>query len=147
MTTKPKTRKAPAPKTTAPISSGDHGLQDRMAEIGKRLDAESENALRARTDAFMKLFADWLMARADVDLPRDEDTPDEEAAARSDRVDELARRITTTPVPNSWLIWHKFEVLEHYLTYYGESTSWSDNREVVMLAGIKADLLALLSGD
>jgi hypothetical protein len=32
------------------------------------------------------------------------------------------------------------EVLEHYLGA-SDGTAWSDNREVVMLAGIKADLL------
>ncbi len=38
----------------------------------------------------------------------------------------------------------KLEVLEHYLGADG-GTSYIDNREVVMLAGIKADLLRFLS--
>jgi hypothetical protein len=109
-----------------------------------QLEAEDENASRINHDAFMTMFANWLKLRADIASPR-QDRTDDEAEADTIRDEELARRITTTPVTMPYEVWHKFEVLEHYLTYYGESTSWSDNREVVMLAGIKADLLALLS--
>jgi hypothetical protein len=138
MTTKLK-RKAQAPKTTtaAPISSN-HEMQDRAEIILKRIEAEDENASRIKHDAFMAMFAKWLRGRADIASPR-EDRADDEAEADTE---ELARRITTTPVTMRYEIWHKFEVLEHYLTYYGENTTWADNREVVMLAGIKADLLA-----
>ena len=142
MTTKLK-RKARAPKTTAatPISSN-HEMQN-SAEILKRLEAEDENASRIKHDAFMTMFAKWLKGRADAASPR-EDRTDDEAEADTVRDEELARRITTTPATMPFEIWHKFEVLEHYLNYYGEPTTWADNREVVMLAGIKADLLRLL---
>jgi hypothetical protein len=141
MTTKLKTRKALA-KPAAPISSGDHEMQDRE-EILKRIEAEDENASRIKHDAFMTMFANWLKGRANSVSP-DKDRTDDEAEADTARDEELARRITTTPVAMPYEIWHKFEVLEHYLTYYGENTTWADNREVVMLAGIKANLLALL---
>jgi hypothetical protein len=60
--------------------------------------------------------------------------------AHSDREEELARMITTTPAIYPWMIFNKLEVLEHYLGV-NEGTNWIDNRELVMLAGIKADLL------
>jgi hypothetical protein len=47
--------------------------------------------------------------------------------------------ITTTPAICPWMIFNKLEVLEHYLGADG-GTNWVDNRELVMLAGIKADL-------
>ncbi|MEH3145197.1 MAG: hypothetical protein PGN34_07570 [Methylobacterium frigidaeris] len=102
--------------------------------------AEIEDEARARTlalrDAFEALYAEWLRNRADSiagfggsDIPR----------AHSDREDELARLITTTPAPLPWMIFQKLRVLEHYLAEDG--TNWTDNRELVMLAGIQADLL------
>jgi hypothetical protein len=142
MTTKPKTRKAPAKSAAAAPISSNHEMQDR-AEILERLEAEDENASRIKHDAFMTMFAEWLKGRADTASPREDRTADE-AEADTVRDEELARRITTTPVTMPYEIWHKFEVLEHYLSYYGQPTTWADNREVVMLAGIKADLLALL---
>ena len=39
------------------------------------------------------------------------------------------------------MIMRKLEVLEHYLGFSDDGTSRIDNREVVMLAGVKADLL------
>ena len=48
--------------------------------------------------------------------------------------------ITTTPSVLAWMIFQKVEVLEYYLTHTDGGTAWNDNREFVMLAGIKADL-------
>jgi hypothetical protein len=36
--------------------------------------------------------------------------------------------------------------LEYYLSGAGDGTGWRDNREIVMLAGIKADLLRFEPG-
>jgi hypothetical protein len=52
----------------------------------------------------------------------------------------LARLVTTTPAELPSRIFQKIEVLEHYLGADGEGTNWTDNRELVMLAGIKVDL-------
>jgi hypothetical protein len=54
-----------------------------------------------------------------------------------------ARLITTTPSVYPWMISMKIEVLEHYLG----GAQFVDNREFVMLAGIKADLLKFELGD
>jgi hypothetical protein len=63
------------------------------------------------------------------------------------REDELARLITTTPAVYPWMILKKLEVLECYLGGFEGSTNFVDNREVVMLAGIKADLLRFVPHD
>ena len=100
--------------------------------------AESEEAQQVAIDAFLTLFADWLAARAEYERPHDDG--DEADEALDFRVNQLARLITTTSAPTRWAIWQKLEILEHYLLFGGEGTSWTDNREFVMLAGIKADL-------
>lgn len=128
---KPKTHKA-APES-AQLSRGD------CEEIKKRIEAESEEEQQGSIDAFQTLFADWLAARAEYERPHDDD--DGEAnEARCSRVEQLARLITTSPAPARWAIWQKLEILEHYLLAGGDGTSWTDNREFAMLAGIKADL-------
>jgi hypothetical protein len=106
----------------------------------KHLKAENEEAQQVAINAFLMLFADWLAARADEERPHDDEADDELNDARGRRVKQLARLITTTPAPTKWAIWQKLEILEHYLIANGDGTSWTDNREFVMLAGIKADL-------
>lgn len=93
------------------------------------------NAARALMDA---RFAEWLQSRATTLLPTPND--DDLSEAHGEREDDLARLITTTPAVSPWQVFVKFEVLEHYLCGEG-GTNWTDNREIVMLAGIKADLL------
>ena len=89
---------------------------------------------------FDQLYAEWLTSRAQHMSPDSNTWGDDEAQNCLDREEELARLITTYPAVYPWMIFSKFEVLEHYLgTENG--TSWRDNRELVMLAGIKADLL------
>ena len=44
------------------------------------------------------------------------------------------------------MIMRKIEVLEHYLGSDG-GTAFNDNREIIMLAGIKADLLRFEPSD
>jgi hypothetical protein len=39
------------------------------------------------------------------------------------------------------MVWDKLEILEHYLSCGGDGANWTDTRELVMLAGIKADLI------
>jgi hypothetical protein len=67
------------------------------------------------------------------------DRSDEENDRLGDRENELARFLTATPAPVAWIVFRKIEILEDALSE--EGTNWTDNREVVMLAGIKADLL------
>lgn len=99
----------------------------------------------ARRDRFQAMFSEWLALRAndnDPSIPGDDDKD----FSRDDRLTELARQITTTPAVLPWMIFEKLEVLEYYLAPDGQGTEWSDNREIVMLAGIKADIIRFASG-
>jgi hypothetical protein len=89
---------------------------------------------------FEALFAEWLNYRAAGLSPPDGDWSDGDSEKLQAREDELAGLITTTPSVYPWMISMKIEVLEHYLSDLGGG-QFVDNRELVMLAGIKADLL------
>jgi len=107
--------------------------------IAERIAEEEQERKRQQRDKWDQLFAEWLTNRAGGAAPEN-DIGDEEQRAHFGREAELARLITTTPAVYPWMILDKLEVLEHYLGADG-GTAWSDNRELVMLAGIKADLL------
>jgi len=47
------------------------------------------------------------------------------------------------PAPGFVAIWQKIEILEHYLAADGSGTIYADNREIVMLASVKADLASV----
>lgn len=108
-------------------------------EIAMKIERERQELMRAKRDRFDALFAEWLTNRAEYMRP-DREWTDKEKQPHSDREDELARLITTTPAVLPWMIFRKLEILEHYMGSQG-GTAWTDSREVVMLAGIKADLL------
>ncbi|MEH3117096.1 MAG: hypothetical protein PGN25_05665 [Methylorubrum populi] len=104
--------------------------------IGDTIAAERKARKDAAYDRFTALFAEWLRSRAQSLLGVDDE---EIPFTHSDREDELARLITTTPAAVPWMVLYKLQVLEHYLG--DDGTNWTDNRELVMLAGIRADLL------
>ena len=104
------------------------------------IETEAKARQDAQRDIFRTYLAEWHTLRGRMIDPRFEDDGDEAATARSDRSDELARLITTTPAALAWMIFEKLEVLEHYLGD-PDVSGWTDNREIVMLAGIKADLM------
>jgi hypothetical protein len=110
-------------------------------EIPEKERAAADRAARAALrDALQALYTEWLSLRA-VDHDPSQPGDDAKDSARMERQTELARLITITPAVLGWQIFQKLEVLEHYLCAAGEGTEWSDNRELVMLAGIKADLI------
>lgn len=114
-------------------------------KIAQEIRRESEERTRAKRLSFDALFAEWLTKRAEeMRLNMDESDRDEDF--NPDREAELARLITTTPAVHPWMIFSKLEVLEYYLGSAG-GTGWADNREVAMLAGIKADLLRFTPTD
>ena len=102
---------------------------------------EVEREARELADrlAFDAVFAEWLSNRATSMSPPGE-WEDDVANAHTKREYELARLVTCTPAVLPWMIFCKLEVLEHYLGG-DDGTNWTDNREIVMFAGIKADLL------
>lgn len=107
-----------------------------MTGPGAVTEAE-ERAQQERTSHFESLYAEWLRARAAQVSVYDDDL----ATRLSEQEYRLAREITATPAPCPWQVGRKFEVLEHYLGDFEEGTSHTDSREVMMLAGIKADII------
>jgi len=114
--------------------------------IAAQIAREMEEKTRRQRDAWDRLFAEWLTNRAQYMTPGRFMTADQDENAHCERKDELARLITTTPATFPWMILRKIEVLEYYLGGEGDGTGWNDNREIVMLAGIKADLLRFEPG-
>ena len=100
-------------------------------------------AQRAR---FERLYGDWHTARAatsNPDLPED----DVSANARARKLDEAERALLTTPAPLPWGVWMKWEVLDQIMTNEAESGANTDNRVILAVAAIKADVLRFGLGD
>jgi hypothetical protein len=89
------------------------------------------------------LFSEWLRTRAEHGDPAERDRFEDEdyGVENMDREVELARRITSTPAPLAWMIWQKLGGSGALPIQRREGTNWTDTRELVMLAGIKADLI------
>jgi hypothetical protein len=106
-----------------------------------RIRRENKERDRQRRTYFDALCAEWLENRATYMRP-EIDFGARGEWEHGEREDELARLITTFPAVYDWMIFKKIEVLEYYLASTATGgTGWTDNREIVMLAGIKADLL------
>ena len=60
---------------------------------------------------------------------------------------ELGLRIAATPAPLPWIVWDKFEVLDHYMCDAGEGGNWTHHPELLMVASIKADLMRFTIGE
>lgn len=102
--------------------------------------AQGAHAMR---NTIPSLYAQWLAARAQVAaVEAGADDDDEEG----DRDGDLARAIMATPAADARDVFRKIGILEHYMTFDNEPTLWSDSREVLLLASIKADLLRLQPG-
>jgi hypothetical protein len=52
-----------------------------------------------------------------------------------------ARDLLVTPATLPWMIWQKWEVLDDYLDTEKRDGVFSDNRTIVALACVKADLM------
>ena len=127
------------------MAGAQHSAGRPRDEIAEKIKQEQEERTRAKRDRFDALFAEWLTNRAEYMQP-DVDWAGRDEQGHGDREDELARLITATPAVYPWMIFRKLEVLEYYMGSQG-GTSWTDNREVAMLAGIKADLLRFEPSD
>jgi hypothetical protein len=104
---------------------------------------ESETGCRteediARDDAFERLYSKWLAARASL---YDPDQPSSTMADRLDRTSDAARDLLVTPATLPWMIWQKWEVLDDHLDTEKRDGVFSDNRTIVALACVKADLM------
>jgi hypothetical protein len=107
--------------------------KDRLAQLAKRND-------------FDRLHFRWLEARATLENP-DLDDSDVAMAAKQHALDEAGRQFLATPAFLDWMIWEKWEVLEFNLAEDVIAGRHADNRTVVALACIKADLMRLGIGN
>jgi hypothetical protein len=87
--------------------------------------------------ALSALYAEWLMVRGQAEAG---DLSDEECTALCDREGDLARMIWAMPAATTDQVLRKFELLD----IYRNTTSWSDQRDLRLIASIKADLAELL---
>jgi hypothetical protein len=94
----------------------------------------------AQREKFEGLYCDWHVARAalfDPNRPEDDRTSN----ARSRRADEAERALLTTPAPLPWGVWMKWEVLDWLMINEQDTGAYTDNRVMVAVAAIKADVL------
>ena len=122
-----------------PRACGNPATADALESRPFGLEEEIAREKQARRDQFDALFAKWLSNRAEYIQPDCELTCADENS-HFEREEELARLITTMPAVYPWMIFRKFEVLEHQMVR-------ADSRELVLLAGIKADLLRFEMGE
>lgn len=92
---------------------------------------------QVRAQAFEALYCEWLSLRG-LDAA---DETDEAQNARLDRIDNLARTICVTPAPINNDVLRKMEVLEEVMIVEARDGHFIDRRSIVMLAGIRADIL------
>lgn len=111
----------------------------REIEIDRQIEKNREELVNAAMERFEARFAEWLSTRSEALNPYPS-VSDERWRQLRNREEELARLITTTPADAGWMILKKLEIIEYYLGG-DDGTAWIDNREIVMIAGVKADLL------
>jgi hypothetical protein len=105
---------------------------------------ERETAKRdaEKHELFGRAYSRWLRARAALDDP-DTDGSEEGGAARFKAVDEAARSLLITPPIYREDLWQKCEVLEDFVSEDIIQGQAADNRAIMALGCIKADLLRL----
>jgi hypothetical protein len=94
----------------------------------------------AKRDHFDRLYFRWLEARASLANPAGDDS-DNVMDGKQDAVDEAGRQLLTAPAFLNWMVWRKWQVLEFCLNQDVMDGKHIDNRTVVALASIKADLV------
>lgn len=107
----------------------ENAKKERLVQLAKRKD-------------FDRLYFQWLAARAAFENP-DLDDSDVAMDAKRDALDEAGRQFLGRPAFLDWMIWQKWEVLEFYLDEDVIAGRHADNRTVVALACVKADLMRL----
>lgn len=107
----------------------------------KRRDKEHEEQIDRRLN-FERLYRNWAAASA-VYFDPDQDESDDESARRSRAVDDAARWLLVEPAFLDWMVWRKWEVLELWALYDARDGQHVDNRVLMALGCIKADIVRL----
>jgi hypothetical protein len=127
---------------TALLKASQAAVPDTIESIVERGTAKRDAELDAKHELFGRAYARWLRARAALDDP-DADGSEESGAARFKAVDEAARALLVTPALYDDELWRKWEVLEDYVSADAIAGPATDNRAIMALGCIKADLLRL----
>jgi hypothetical protein len=127
---------------TALLKANQSPVPDTIESIIERGTAKRDAELDAKHELFGRAYARWLRARAALDDP-DADGSEEGSAARFNAVDEAARSLLITPPVYDEELWQKWEVLEDYVSEDVIQGPAVDNRAIMALGCIKADLLRL----
>jgi hypothetical protein len=114
----------------------------KAAKIDAEIADEERQAALVKRQDFDRLYFRWLEARALLANP-DGDDADAVKDAQQDAVDKAGRQLLAMPAFLDWMIWKKWEVLDLYLDADIVGGAHVDNRTVVALACIKADLMRL----
>jgi hypothetical protein len=104
--------------------------------------ASRERGLCAKHELFGRAYVRWLRARAALEDP-DADGSDEASEARFNAVGEAARLLLVTPAIYDEELWQKWEVLEDYVSADVIEGQAADNRAIMALGCIKADLIRI----
>jgi hypothetical protein len=115
-------------------------LQASQAAVPDTMDRDRETEKHLR---FERAYARWLHARGALEDPDAPDGSEEAGEARFNAVDEAARSLLITPAICDDELWHKWEVLEDYVSGDAIAGPATDNRAIMALGCIKADLLRL----
>ena len=105
--------------------------------VEREISRETEKHLR-----FGRACARWLHARAALEDP-DADGSEEAGAALFSAVDEATRTLLITPAISDEELWQKWEVLDDYVSEDAIQGQALDNRAIMALGCVKADLLRL----
>jgi Arc/MetJ-type ribon-helix-helix transcriptional regulator len=94
----------------------------------------------AKRAAFERLYQNWRLARSAFCDP---DAPDYDVAgnARLDAYDAAERAVMTTPALSPSDVFYKWEVLEFLVASAAVDGEHTDNRLIVAIASIKADVI------
>jgi hypothetical protein len=147
-TTRPASAPKPPPGSAESIRRKTEKLEDATGllqisqAVERDIDRETEKHVR-----FERAYARWLHARAALDDPdADADGSEEAGAGRFSAVDEAARSLLITPAMYDEELWQKWEVLETYVSADAIQGHALDNRAIMALGCVKADLLRLGTG-
>jgi len=87
---------------------------------------------------FAKVYGEWLKLRAETEMG--DELTDEVNQAMGDRESELAEKLWAMPSAIGYQVLQKVHVLEQY----HHKSEWTDQRDLRLIASIKADLQELL---
>ena len=123
-------------RQTAALNQGVALLKASQAADDEMIDAHNQ---------FDRLYSHWLRARAAMWNP-DSGRSEEECSAEINAVDEAARMLLATPVFDDEMFWKKWDVFEALVAEDAIDGAATDNRAVMALGCIKADLIRIGMG-